>query len=63
MILSLNLRTFSERLVLFPTRQDLSQENAARMLGIDPDTWISGETGREKPSKDSVRLLTRNAIL
>jgi DNA-binding transcriptional regulator YiaG len=48
-----------ERIILFRTRQGLSQDEFARRLGIDPTTLVSWETGRHRPSRKSLELMAR----
>jgi len=51
------------RIILFRTRQGLSQERFASKLGIDPSTLAGWETGRHSPTAASLALLREAGIL
>ncbi len=54
--------TLSEQLIFHRTRRGLSQEKFARILGVDPTTLASWETGRRRPSRSHTKLLSRIGI-
>ena len=53
----------AERIILFRTRQGLSQRKLAEKLGIDLSTDTSWETGRHRPSESHIKILERIGIL